>query len=369
MENAQLAVISSNDLLPSTMEAAIEFSTRMAEAKLVPVHLQKSPADCLRVVLQAARWQMDPFAVADKTSVISGKLMYEGQLMSAVVNSRGKLSKRLEYDFEGEGQSRTLTVRGTVQGEDKERTIILTHALASKINRNGQMSINPDQQMCYIGSRMWARRHTPELMLGVYVPDEMDEDPAPGAEPKNVTPPPVRPDPAALRKGRKATGVAASKEPEPAVDVNATPAGQPAGDGTAHTVSAEAPAETATPAKVTLEKDKQYTWPNVRIVSAKCEDFGSAGKPRYGCKAEIDCEHFTGTVYDLAGGKEDPQATADGTKMAGKLLPIWKAGHVVTLKVTGKFSKVQKVVIGMVDEITKQAVPEVEPEPQGLGVD
>jgi len=33
----------------------------------------------------------------------------------------------------------------------------------------------PDQQLMYHGVRVWARRHTPELMLGVYSPEEFDE--------------------------------------------------------------------------------------------------------------------------------------------------------------------------------------------------
>jgi hypothetical protein len=32
-----------------------------------------------------------------------------------------------------------------------------------------------DQQLMYHGTRVWARRHTPELMLGVYSPEEFDE--------------------------------------------------------------------------------------------------------------------------------------------------------------------------------------------------
>ena len=37
------------------------------------------------------------------------------------------------------------------------------------------MDIQPDQQLAYHGSRVWARRHAPELMLGVYSPEEFDE--------------------------------------------------------------------------------------------------------------------------------------------------------------------------------------------------
>lgn len=205
----ELSVIPS--LAPSTMEQALAFANQMSQARLLPAHLQKSPADCLRVVLQAVRWQMDPFAVADKTSIIQNKLMYEGQLVSAVVNARGNLAKRLDYAYKGEGDARVLTVSGTVRGEAEARIIELPFALAKRINKNGQMQINPDQQAAYIGARIWARRHMPELMLGVYTPDEIDEDDAQNAEPKvasSDSPPPDRPAP----KARAARGAAAAKE-------------------------------------------------------------------------------------------------------------------------------------------------------------
>lgn len=166
-------------LAPKTMDQAMEFAGQMAQCGLVPAHLQNKPADCFRVVLQAAQWEMNPFAVADCTSVISGKLMYEGKLVSAVVNARGGLKSRLNYHFDGTGENRVLTVTGTLRGEDAAREIKLTYAQAAQINKNGQMRSNPEQQMCYIGARIWARRHVPELMMGVYTPDEDYEEDLP----------------------------------------------------------------------------------------------------------------------------------------------------------------------------------------------
>jgi hypothetical protein len=224
--NQQLAVREAPMFSLSTLDEAVNFAGQMAKANLLPSHLKGSPADCLRVVMQAARWQMDPFSVADKTSVISGKLMYEGQLVSAVVNARGNLAKRLDYKFDGEGEKRVLTVTGTLRGESEAREITLDVPMARRINKNGQMNQNPDQQMCYIGARMWARRHTSELMLGVYTPDEIDPD-APEGEPRNVTgsvtegqqpAPVVRADP----KPRK--GAAAAKEAAKEVVVEQEPA-------------------------------------------------------------------------------------------------------------------------------------------------
>ena len=186
-------------LAPNSMPEALAFSAQMAACGLIPQHLKESPANCLRLVMQASEWGMNPFSVADCTSVIQGKLMYEGKLTAAVINAKGGLSKRLNYIYKGEGNSMHLTVTGTIKGEDEPRTITLTHALACTINNNGQMQKNPEQQMSYIGARIWGRRHMPELMLGVYGDDESMGDS--NAEPKEA---PARPSAPKKSKGAAA---------------------------------------------------------------------------------------------------------------------------------------------------------------------
>lgn len=165
----------SNALMPTDMRSAMDLATMMARAKLVPGHLQDKPGDCLLVIEQAMRWGMSPFAVAQSTSVIQGKLMFEGKLVSAAVQSSGILSSRLAYDFDGEGQSRAVIVKATIRGEDEPRTMRVT--LSEAKTTNGMWTKQPDQQLVYFGTRAWARRHTPEIMLGVYAPEEFDAPP------------------------------------------------------------------------------------------------------------------------------------------------------------------------------------------------
>lgn len=189
-------------LVPANMGEAMKLADMMAGAKLVPAALQKSPADCLMVIQQAVRWQMDPFAVAQECSVIQGKLMHSGKLVAAVVNARGNLAERLSFEYAGTGDNRTITVRGRFEGETKAREVVVRLGDARTSNKVWQTQ--PDQQLMYHGTRVWARRHAPELMLGVYSPEEFDEAPAAEAPRvmRDVTPPanvsPIRPQQAAL---------------------------------------------------------------------------------------------------------------------------------------------------------------------------
>jgi hypothetical protein len=168
------------------MMEAMKLAEMMSSARLVPQALQKSPADCLMVVMQAIRWQMDPFAVAQECSVIQGKLMHSGKLVAAVVNARGDLAERLSFTYAAQGDARTITVRGRLRGEPEPREISVRFGDAKTQNKVWQSQ--PDQQLAYHGTRVWARRHTPELMLGVYSPEEFDEPSSVVREPIDVTP-------------------------------------------------------------------------------------------------------------------------------------------------------------------------------------
>ena len=167
---------SSFGLVPANMGEAMELAKMMAGARLVPKDLQGSPADCLMVIQQAVRWQMDPFAVAQECSVIQGKLMQSGKLVAAVVNTRANLTARLSFAYDGNGDHRTITVSGQLQGESEPRSVTVVLKDAKTNNRVWQTQ--PDQQLMYHGARVWARRHTPEVMLGVWSPEEFDETPA-----------------------------------------------------------------------------------------------------------------------------------------------------------------------------------------------
>lgn len=169
----QVATINNNSLVPANMEQAMKLADMMSGAKLVPVHLQGKPADCLLVIEQAARWKMSPFAVAQCTSVIQGKLMYEGKLVAAVVNANGNLADRLSFSYTGEGDQRKIVVSGRFENEKEARTVDVM--LKDVRTSNTMWQKQPDQQLMYSGTRAWARRHAPELMLGVYSPEEFNE--------------------------------------------------------------------------------------------------------------------------------------------------------------------------------------------------
>lgn len=147
----------------------------MAKANLVPAHLRgdEKIADCFLVAAQAFRWRMDPFSVAQHTFVTSGKLGYEGKLIAGLINASGKLETNLRPVYSGDGQGRKVVIVGRIRGEPEDRTIDGTVAGWKTSNEKWQSM--PDQMLFYRGAREWARRHMPEVMLGISAEEEVVE--------------------------------------------------------------------------------------------------------------------------------------------------------------------------------------------------
>lgn len=156
----------------------------LAKSKLVPAHLQNKPEDCFLVTHQAFKWGLDPFSVAQGSSVVKGKLCYEGKLIAAVVEKLAGVV--LDYQYTGEGKGRAVKVLGQRKGETGLRDIDI--ALKDVQTENVWWAKSPDQMLAYRGAREWARRWSPGAIQGVYTKDEILDNPefteaTPGVDP------------------------------------------------------------------------------------------------------------------------------------------------------------------------------------------
>ena len=181
---------------PEGMNQLVRFAELMSQSKAtVPKHLEGKPADCLAVTMQAAQWGMNPFAVAQKTHVVNGTLGYEAQLVNAVVSSSSLLATRLNYRWSGDwsnvngktdkSPNLTVTVSAVLKGEADPRELTISMAQAG-VRNSPLWEQDPRQQLAYLCTKRWARLHAPDVLLGVYTPDELQET-APRVE-RDITP-------------------------------------------------------------------------------------------------------------------------------------------------------------------------------------
>jgi len=202
-------------LNPAAMAQIISFSNLMSEGKCtVPKHLAGSPADCMAITMQAARWNMDPFAVAQKTHLVSGNLGYEAQLVNAVITSSSAIIGRFHYEYGGDWH---VSGEGTGTSSKNQPGVNVNHGTtispncwirvgailageseiqwgeplfpAAVTTKNSPLWVtNPKQQGAYLATKYWARLYCPQVIMGVYSTDELE----PVTTPSSATSPTER---------------------------------------------------------------------------------------------------------------------------------------------------------------------------------
>jgi len=170
-------------------------AVQMSESKCLPEHFKGDAGACQAVLIQALQWDMSPFAIAQKTYNMRGKICYEAQLVAAVVIAAGGIvEKAFRYDYIGEwdaylakpAKARTerdeiglgIICSATLQGEAEPREVRLLMSQCPVRNSSNWVN-DPQQQLSYRSVQTWARRFAPGAILGVYSADEMATDEKP----------------------------------------------------------------------------------------------------------------------------------------------------------------------------------------------
>ncbi|AAZ18834.1 hypothetical protein Psyc_0981 [Psychrobacter arcticus 273-4] len=162
----------------------------------VPKHLQGNVGDCFAIIGQSLRWGMDPYAVAQKTHLVNGTLGYEAQLVIAVINNRAPIVDRIKFEYFGDwskvkakdDKSTDVGVicRATFKGDDEPTELSLTMAQVGTVRNSPLWAADPRQQLAYLAAKRFSRLHCPDVILGVYTPDELAD--RNNEAPRNVTP-------------------------------------------------------------------------------------------------------------------------------------------------------------------------------------
>lgn len=205
--NELQTITSAKDIIfkPDMMLQVERIANIMASSGVtIPKHLQGNKGDCFAIALQSMQWGMNPFSVAQKTHLVSGVLGYEAQLVNAVITSMAPTTGRLEFEWFGDwsrviGNVKEVTnnnqktyrklattiadekgcgvkVWATLQGESKPRVLELLLTQAS-VRNSTLWADDPKQQLAYLAIKRWSRLYCPDVIMGVYTRDELDEMP------------------------------------------------------------------------------------------------------------------------------------------------------------------------------------------------
>ncbi|CUA90844.1 RecT family [Chelatococcus sambhunathii] len=161
----------------ASMAQVMEFGKLMAVSQIgVRKHLRGNPGACVAVTIQAIEWRMSPYAVANKSYLVNDQIAYEAQLIHAVILRRAPIKGRPKMEFIGDGGKRKLRVWAELSDGSGE-IVEYTSPEFDKIQpKNSPLWKNdPDQQHWYYSIRAWCRRHFPDVILGVYAVDELQD--------------------------------------------------------------------------------------------------------------------------------------------------------------------------------------------------
>ena len=155
----------------------------------VPKHLRGNPGACLAVVIQAIEWRLSPYAVANKSYSVNDRLAFESQLIQAVILQRAPIKGRLKVHYRGEGAARVCHVSAELK--DGELVDYTSPPFGDITPKNSPLwKTDPDQQHYYYSARALCRRHFPDVLLGIYARDELEDSPRIGPDrARDVTPP------------------------------------------------------------------------------------------------------------------------------------------------------------------------------------
>jgi hypothetical protein len=165
-----------------------------------PLPAETVTARAFLIAAQASRWEMDPLAVMNCCAVVHGKLMYEGKLVYAVLESR--LGVRLKFQF-GTWDPKAMRVQigvdppanapglmgvvvsGKLPGDAAEQSIegYVDAWKTTGANSPWTAPANWRRQLRYRGTREFANAYAPATVLGVLTEDEVELDPGAAAEP------------------------------------------------------------------------------------------------------------------------------------------------------------------------------------------
>lgn len=178
---------------PSSLAEARELAGTLAAARTIPEALQKSPADVLAIIMAGAELGLAPMQSVRALVLIKGKPTLSADAMGALCKSRRDVC---EYLVLRHSDATKATYEAKRQGDPVPTVMSFTIEEARTAGLNG------DNWRKFPAAMLRARALSaicravfPDLLLGVYDPDELEAPRAPGEREVNAAPPPAAPPP------------------------------------------------------------------------------------------------------------------------------------------------------------------------------
>ena len=173
--NLSEGIYSSSD----TFNLAYQMAKGLSQSTLVPQTFQNNPANCLIALEQSNRLNISPMAVMQNLYIVQGKPSFSSSFIIGLINASGKYDMELQFDEEEkDGKPYACTCWAELNGR-KVTGIKITMDMAEKegwLKKNGsKWQTMPQVMLRYRAASFFARMNCPELSIGLYSKEELDD--------------------------------------------------------------------------------------------------------------------------------------------------------------------------------------------------
>jgi hypothetical protein len=175
--NLESGIYSSSD----TFNLAYQMAKGLSQSTLVPQQFQNNPANCLIALEQSNRLNISPMAVMQNLYIVQGKPSFSSSFIIGLINASGKYDMELQFEEEEKDGKPYACTCWTEKDGRKVTGIKITMDMAEKegwSKKNGSKWITiPQVMLRYRAASFFARMNCPELSIGLYSKEELDDFP------------------------------------------------------------------------------------------------------------------------------------------------------------------------------------------------
>ena len=162
----------------SALDAAKAIAVELSKSDIIPKEFQNKPANCLIAVELANRMKASPFQVMQNVDIIYSRPAPRSSFIIACINNSGKYIGSLKFQMD---EKETKCRAWAIEKETGEKIFgpTITLEMAEKegwATKNGsKWKTLPALMLRYRAAAFFGRLYCPEILMGMYTADEVED--------------------------------------------------------------------------------------------------------------------------------------------------------------------------------------------------
>lgn len=192
-QSAELIPVARSGAIPMNFAQMVDYAKFMSTARgAVGAHLMGNVGGCLAVMEIANQFGLPAYAVARQSYLVNNRIAFMGQFFHSIIEDYAPLKKgangrKLQWRFEGEGETLKIIVSATFDGASEPVTYESPMWKDIKVKNSPLWQSEPKRQFVYFAVRGWQTINWSEGMMHAISEDEAAALP-PSEYARDITP-------------------------------------------------------------------------------------------------------------------------------------------------------------------------------------